>query len=307
MNGQILMVSRWSCKNTHMSNIVTFSAGSVDLNAQPVPSLPEGMSEDRARELLQGSTIGRDVLFYGTSEGAKAGWLTRAGAAIRDKARTGYHVAKEALTGAAKGLGGGALVGTLATAPTGVGALPGAVGGGMIGAIAGGAIGAQSGKNEIAARKSSEKYHAGQLAHHAAGLNKAISEKDAAVNARDHGKLYGKSDTAAADKRIRDAHAKIKEHADAITHHKEGLVEAKSFFSEESAVEFDCGMHDDYEQAAIMHKEAAKEAKTLAIASGEGPASEFERQAYKHEELARQYEYMAAHSIVAEAMGECNE
>lgn len=141
-----------------MNNIVTFSAGSIDLNTQPVPSLPEGMSEDRARELLQGTAIGRDVLFNGKRE------------------------------------------------------------------------------------------------------------------------------------------ENVEEHAKSVV--KEFLTTADT----PTVAKFDCAMHDDYEQSAMMHKEAAKEAKQMAIASGEGQASEFERQAYKHEELARQYEYMAAHSIVEDKM-----
>ncbi len=59
-----------------MSKIVTFSGGSIDLDKQDVSDVP-GMAPERVRELLQGSSLGRSVLFSGTSKGAKEGWLHR--------------------------------------------------------------------------------------------------------------------------------------------------------------------------------------------------------------------------------------
>ncbi len=45
-----------------MNNIVTFSGGSIDLDKQDVPDVP-GMTSERVRELLNGSMVGREVLF----------------------------------------------------------------------------------------------------------------------------------------------------------------------------------------------------------------------------------------------------
>ncbi len=228
-----------------MNNIVTFSSGSVDLNAQPVHSLPEGMSEERARELLQGSPLGRDVLFYGTSEGVRQSWITRKLGEAKDVARAGYHAIKEGAVGAAKGVGGGALLGTLATAPTGIGAAPGAVVGGLAGALVGGAMGVQGGLEEHRSRKHQENYHAGKLAEHAQGLQKAIQEHDVAVNQKGFGKVYGPRDQRAVDDRVNAAAAKIQHHKVKIDEHTESLSHAKEFFSDTmTATEMLMNHHD---------------------------------------------------------------
>ncbi len=81
-----------------MANIVTFSGGSIDLDTLPIEDIPNGMTEDRVRELLMGSAIGREVLFSGTSDGAKKGWLARLGGAVSSVAGAVGGAIKSAAT-----------------------------------------------------------------------------------------------------------------------------------------------------------------------------------------------------------------
>ena len=162
--------------NKEMSNIVTFSGGSVDLDKQPLPSVPEGMTEERLRALLQGSELGRRILFSGTSEGAKLGWLGR----TRDTLRTAYQATKGAIKGAIKVAGGSTLAGALVGAPTAIGAVPGAIAGGAIGAIAGGYAGRKRGLEEVAKRKASEAEASKQVNYWTKELNKAKATGNAA-------------------------------------------------------------------------------------------------------------------------------